>query len=241
VKNTGFKFDKEAARKRFNKTLAAIDAKNFEPELREFLGRALKTASKLTPTRDLQLIKHNQEKQYYDRTHYIQSVHWRDDPRLIVRVDGQQFLFVNGKWYLPLVHHLPDNVWNEYAPLEAELRRRLDAREAPFIKERAQARYLYRRSWWEVGQSVGIDIGASQGVIKAHSRHNPPKTPPKGYAQLRGGGNVLSFVIYNPLLNIPSRYIQFDAASILEEATQKHRSNFQNALGRKVRQLIPKN
>jgi hypothetical protein len=240
MRDTGFKINDTKAKERFAKLLASVDSSNFEPELREYLRRSLKTAMQNTPTRSLSLIQSNQREQYRYRTRYIPSVHHEDDPRLIIGDDGQQYLFCGGKWYMPLKWKLPDEVWAQYAPLEAELRRRLETRQSPFIKERAQARYLYRRTWWEIGQSVGMDIDATQGVLIAHSRHNPIKPPPKGYAQLRGGKGQLSFVIYNPLLGIASKYIDFDPAGILEQAASKHRSNFRNALGRKFRELVPK-
>lgn len=111
--------------------------------------------------------------------------------------------------------------------------------QSQFIEERAQARFLYRRSWMQVCASARLRVSVSPAVSRAVTRRrNPVAQPPRGYAQWRGGAKVLSLVIFNPFLNIPSRYKTFNAQTILDRAMAVHRPAFKKAAANRVRREI---
>ena len=110
--------------------------------------------------------------------------------------------------------------------------------EAQFIKERAQARFLYRKSWMQCAESAGLNIRVSPAVSGAVTRRRPPVNPPRGYAQWRGGNGVLSLIIRNPFLNIPSKYKTFNPATILNAAIVKHRPEFLRYVRNHIRRSI---
>lgn len=95
-----------------------------------------------------------------------------------------------------------------------------------FLSARAPARFLYRASWGQCARSLGLDIAESADVLSATTRRNPEEQPPQGYGQIRGGKDVISVVIYNPFLEIPSRYKLFSGKQIMADALAKHRPNF---------------
>lgn len=202
-------------------------AADFAPEVRRFLSRSLTTAIQLTPALSLGTIRAAQRKQYANRINYIPSVHDLIDPTLIVKSDGTQWLYTGNKWYRPDMWKLSDDVWNTYMSLLNERDRRLETNESDFIEDRAQARFLYKKSWWQIGQSAGVSVQASSAVKDAFSRHNPPKDPPKGYAQIRGGKTAYSIVVYNPFLEQESRYKRFSGKAILAEAMAQHQAQFE--------------
>lgn len=107
-----------------------------------------------------------------------------------------------------------------------------------FLAKRAPARYLYRRTWGQVAESLGTTIPQSQGVKNAKSRRDPVKPPPRAYGQVRGGKNRLSVTIHNPLLVEPSKYIKFDPRKIINDALKKHEKNFNSRCRRKLKRLI---
>lgn len=216
-----------------------IRASDFAPDVQQFLKRSLTTALQLTPARNLSTIQTAQRKQYAHRINYIPSFHELLDPTLIVKADGSQWLYSGGKWYRPDAWKLPNQQWADYQVLLAERDRRMQTARDTFVDERAQARFLYKHSWWEVGQSVGIDVPCSQDVKDAHSRHNPAKAPPKGYAQNRGGESVFSIVVYNPFLEQDSEYKPFSGKAILAQAMQQHRAKFDKDVAeRQTRELL---
>lgn len=205
----------------------------FAPDVKLFLKRSLTTAIQLTPARSLTLIKKNQRKQYAHRINYIPSFHELLDPTLIVKDTGDQWLYTGGKWYRPDQWKLPDRIWSMYSELMAERDRRMETQRDDFINERAQARFLYKKSWYEVGQSVGIEVPCSSQVKLAHSRRTPSQlkhghrqNPPKGYAQNRGGKGVYSIVVYNPFLEEQTTYWTVSGKQILSDSMARHRPAF---------------
>lgn len=237
----GFRIDTSRLREKLKRIKLGITAEQFRPELLNFARKGLQRAAERTPVRSLSLIRSNQKRQFYNRTHYIPSVHTTEDPTLIVKEDGTHMVFAGGKWYCATYRTLPPEVEGKYFELLSELQRRLETSESEFIQERAQARFLYRRSVYEQARSLGLSIGISAAVAASHSRHNPPKDPPKGYAQWRGGKVVLSVVFFSPLSRLPSRFMRFDAAAILGESMRKFRPAFDQAVRKKLRTLLARN
>lgn len=214
-------------------------ASDFAPETRRFLSRTLTTCVSLTPARSLATIRAAQRKQYANRVNYIPSVHDLLDPTLIVKSDGTQWLYAGQKWYRPDVWQLSDDVWNTYQSLLSERERRLETEESDFIEHRAQARFLYKKSWVEVGQSAGVSVNASGAVRQSETRRDPPKDPPKGYAQIRGGNTVYSIVVYNPFLEQDSRYKPFSGKTILAQAMAQHQAQFEaEVLARQTKAIL---
>jgi hypothetical protein len=101
-----------------------------------------------------------------------------------------------------------------------------------------QARFLYRKSWSQVGESLGLSIIAAAQVKTSLTRRKPPHDPPRGYAQIRGGKTVLNVLIYNPFLNTESDYKDFDAADILDPAIARHRPAFVAAVERRLQRAL---
>lgn len=224
-------------RKRVERLGATVNASEFEPELLAYTGRVLATCLEMTPARDEQLIINNQVKEYENRVNYIPSIHdTTADPRLIYGDDGER-LFFHGRWYLPW-WKLPNDAWAAYLELSAERERRLATSRTVFINARKQARFLYKKSWVQVARSIKVALSAAQAVIRSTTRRKPKQMPPKGYAQIRGGKDVLSVVIFNPFLEIESRYKPFSGKAILTTAKQLHAKRFKMDVENKTRRLM---
>lgn len=236
---TGLRLPIDRIRKRIAKVREDAQASEFTPELDAYAGRVLKQCEQDTPARSEAVIREAQEKQWKNRIGYIPSVHTLENPTLITKDDGAEFLFFNGKWYRPDIHRVPVEVFGVYQPLLAERNRRMASiTQEAFIAERVQARWLYKRSWWQVAESLNIRIPMAPYKQRSHTRRKPPVIPPRGYGQRRGGGRVISIVVYNPFLEIPSRYIEFDPRAILARAQARYRAKFVRDVENKTRRII---
>lgn len=222
---TGLRVDTSALLKRMNR-IENIRADQFRAPLMEFTRRALNSCVELTPERSASLIRRNQKKQYRNRINYIPNYHVLEDPTLIVNEKDEHWLFSGGRWYSASYRHLPNRAQRDYEALLAERDRRLSTAESEFVTNRIQARSLYKKSWTQCGSSIGLTIKAPGRAIESVSRRQPPKAPPKGYAQVRGGGKVLSIVIFNPFLDKETAYWGGDGKLILEAAASMNRSKF---------------
>lgn len=231
------------------KAIGGIRAKQFEPEVKTFLKRSLTTAIQLTPARNLNTITASQKKQYEHRVNYIPSYHTLEDPTLIVKEDDTRWLYRQGKWYRPDIWNLPSDVWSDYTMLNNERERRLETSQSDFIAARGQARFLFRKSWWEIGQSAGVSVACPSEVRNALTRRRkPPLNPPRGYAQERGGKDVYSIVVRNPFLDQTSSgghtplatelYKPFDGQQIIETAMAKHRPAFEKDVAKRTKSYI---
>ena len=234
----GLRLDVRKLAQEFERKRSRITASAFRPELKKFAANALTSAMNETPSRSLGKIQAAQTKQYHNRVSYIPSVHSLEDPTLIVNDAGEHWLFAGGKWYPASYRTLPAEIDAILSELETERDRRLSTPMGSFIAERAQARFLYKRAWFEAGQSLGIQLPAGSDITQSHSRHNPPRQPPKGYGQWRGGKNVISVVVFLPLLERPSRYIEFSAKDILAKATAAHYPDFAAEVAVKLNRLL---
>jgi len=224
---TGFRLPLDKLRKRIKSLTANLRADDFKPELERFVTRSLKTAIDTTPARDAALIEAAQKKQYDNRINYIPSVHTVEDPTLIVNDKGEHWLFSGGKWFLANQWRINGKPQSDYMDLIAERNRRIQRiGRKPFVNDRKQARFLYKKSWWQVGQSLRLNVPVASRVSASRTRRRPVKEPPKGYGQWRGGSKVLSAVIYNPFLQTESRYKNFSGKLILRSAAAKHRPQF---------------
>jgi len=110
--------------------------------------------------------------------------------------------------------------------------------ESQFIKERAQARFLYRKSWKQCADSAKVRVHVSPAVAAAVTRRRPAVQPPRGYAIWRGGKETLSCIIRNPFLNIPSQYKKFDAQQIMDRALAVNRAAFKRSTQNHIRRAI---
>ncbi len=191
----------------------------------------------MTPVRDEGLIAAAQATQYRHRVNYIPSVHELADPSLIVNDAGQAWILYAGKWY-NAEWNLPIEVWAAYQDLNEERNRRLETSQSEFIEARKQARFLWQRSWWQVAQSLAITIGVMAEIIASKTRRKPPKEPPKGYGQWRGGGQIISIVIYNPFLEEEGEYKVSNGKQILAQATAQNKSRFYKDVNDKISRLI---
>jgi len=237
---TGLRIDTALSkiRNRLAKLKRDTSASEFRPELAEFTRRTLNDCIRTTPARSEALIAKNQHVQYQHRVNSIPSFHELLDPSLRVNaVTGEAWIFYAGKWY-NAAWHLPSEVYAAFGELNAERNRRLSTIEAQFIAQRKQARFLYRKSWWQVAQSLGLSIVVPSDVIESHSRHNPRKEPPRAYGQWRGGQRVLSVVIQNPFLDVPTMYWKGNGKAILAEATARNRAWFNKAVHDKTERNI---
>ena len=110
---------------------------------------------------------------------------------------------------------------------------------AQFLADRAPARFLFQLSWVQVGYSLGVNVTASAQVLAATTRnHNEPEIP-RGYGQWRGGGLVLTAVIYNPFLAGPPRmYKPFDGNKIIVDALTEQKPVFARAVDRKLKRAL---
>jgi hypothetical protein len=107
-----------------------------------------------------------------------------------------------------------------------------------FIEQRAQARFLYRKSWMQCAESARLRVTASSAVKASVTRRRPEKNPPKGYVQWRGGKDVLSLVIFNPFLDQKSRYKPFTSKQILDKASAKERPRFKRDTENRIRRAL---
>lgn len=221
---SGFRIDSTNLRRRLARGSAKLRADSMRAQLMEFARKVLTTAAQITPVRDAQLIRKNQETQYDHRINYIPSYHTLENPSLIVNQAGEHWIYAEGKWYRG-DWHLPDEVYGAYQDLLSERERRMKTNRQAFANSRSRARYLYKRSWAQVGESLGLQIPVGD-ASKAESRRQPPKQPPRGYGQVRGGKDVLSLDIRNPFLETESRYKSFTGRAILATAMNRHRAEF---------------
>lgn len=244
---TGFRI-KSNVPQAFKKLGEQFKAGLFEPDVMRFLKKSLTTAIPLTTARDLGKIKKAQRKQYSNRINYVPSYHELLDPTLIVSPEtGIAGLYCGGKWYAPEGHRVPPEIDSVYMELNAERERRMQITEEAFIAERAQARFLYKRSWYEIGQSAGLEIACPQRVKDSHSRRTKSsltrghrQNPPRGYVQKRGGKGIYSIVVYNPFLQAQTEYWQGDGKRILAEAMSRHKGDFDAAVAKRQYDIILK-
>lgn len=217
---------------------ASVTASEFKPELLEFTGKVLATCIAKTPVRNEALIVANQRREYEHRVNYIPSIHWRTEPRMIVNENGVKLVAMNGRWYAPEFHHSPEEVQAAFLELDAERERRLATAESDFVDARKQARFLYRKSWWQVAQSLGLAVSIASQIIASVTRRWPMISPLKAYAQIRGGKSTISVVVFNPFLEQEGRYKPFSGRTILSSAAAKHRPEFMRKVENKVRRLM---
>ncbi len=240
MKASGLRLPVDRIRKRLQKLRESCKASEFKTELDEFTTRTLKDAMNHTPVRRPSLITRAQKKQYDHRVNYIPTFHELTDPALRVR-DGVVWLHFGGKWYRPDIHRIPAPAWSAFQELMSERQRRMQMSESDFIAYRIQARFLYRKTWWQIGLSLRLAVLASAGSQDAVTRRRPAEIPPKGYGVARGGKHVISYAIYNPFLaqqNAESRYAQFSAEDILQSAAARNRPAFIRRVENHVRRSI---
>ncbi len=240
MKASGLRLPVDKIRKRLQALRESVSASEFKQELDDYTTFTLKDCQRATPVRRPSVIRANQRKQYSARINCIPTSHDLPSPSMRVKEDGAKLVYISGKWYRPEIHKVPANVWAAFQQLDAERNRRI-ARisENDFIESRAQARFLYRKTWWQIGVSLGLPVLASANVQDAVTRtHDPIRLPPRAYGQPRGGKAVISYAIYNPFLEIPSRYITFDAATILRDAAAKNKPRFKRQIENHVKRLI---
>ena len=236
----GLRFDIRKYVSRVQRNLSGITADDFRPELARHVKRTLTSAMKLTPQRNLSVIRRAQAFQYDARIGYIPSVHELVDPSLVVR-DDVYWLYANGRWWAASYRKLPEEISAILETLVDERERRMETSVSEFVNQRAQARFLYRKSWWQVSTSAGTPIAAASEMQHAHSRpyHDPSSDPPRGYAQWRGGKHVLSLVVYNPFLMRPTKYFRGQSGKeILAEAVKINYPAFMGEVSSKLNKLM---
>jgi hypothetical protein len=230
-----FRFDASGLKKKLQ-MLGQLKANDLRYELFEFMRKTLTTASRNTPARDYSLIRAAQSNQYDKRVNCIPSSHELKDPSL--RVKGKtHWLFFRGKWLNASDWKLSNEAWAAYQPLLSEHTRRKQTSRSNFIKGRAQARFLYRKSWLEAADSLGVEINVAQTTRKAVTRRKPAVNPPKASGQVRGGAKVLAITISNPFLEQPSRYKDFSGKRILAAAQAQHEGAYKRAMTRRLKRL----
>jgi len=234
---TGLRINTEKLRKRLRAFADKSKAEDFRPELVRFASRTLADCIQATPVRALSVIEANQRKQYERRINYIPSYHELEDPSLIVNDQGEEWIYAFGKWY-NAQWNLKDEVWGAYMDLAQERARRMATLQSDFVNGRAQARFLFQRSWWQVAQSLGIALSVAAAIIDSRSRKKPAKAPSKAYGQWRGGKSALSIVIFNPFLSIAGKYWKGNGKSILDQATVKNRARFYKECSDKMKRSI---
>lgn len=241
MKAAGLRLPVDRIRKRLARLRETCRASDFRAELDAYTTRTLKTAMNATPVRRPLLITKNQRREYEHRINYIPSFHDDKAPCLRVRPSGI-YLHFGSKWYRPDIHRIPEQAWSAYQELMAERTRRIQMSESDFIAYRVQARFLYRKTWWQVGLSLQLAVLASANVQDSVTRRrNPVVIPPKAYGQARGGKTVISYAIFNPFLaqqNAESKYAQFDAQTILSDAAKKNKPSFIRAVENHVKREI---
>lgn len=224
-------------RKRLDRLGRTLQANEFRPELQRYTTRVLNDCIAQTPARSEAKIVTAQRKQYRNRINAIPTVHELTDPALRVNEMGEEWIYSSGKWY-NAIWRLPDEVWADYSMLSDERNRRMATLESEFIEKRKQARWLYKRSWYQVAVSLGLSITAAAQIISSHTRRKPAVAPPKAYGQWRGGKGVLSVVIRNPFMDEKSRYAPGNGDQILARATAKERPRFLKECNDKVKREI---
>lgn len=236
---TGLRMDTAIGtiRRRLEKVKTNLSAASFRPELERFAARTLATCIETTPVRSLALIEANQRKQYEHRINYIPSFHTLEDPSLIVNDQGEEWVYCFGKWH-NAEWRLRDEVWSAYQMLAQERARRMQTLERNFIDGRSQARFLYRKTWWQVAESLGIALKVAAAIIDSRTRKKPAKEPHKAWGQWRGGKTVISVVIINPFLDIAGKYWKGNGKQILASAISKHRARFYKECEDKVKREI---
>jgi hypothetical protein len=237
---TGFRIDASQLIRKAKALQKEVTADKFRPDLLDFVRISLNTAVKMTPARALATIQAAQRNQYDNRVNYIPSVHELRDPTLIIKPDGM-WLYCGGEWYLPNSWNVPPNVWAIFEQLLSEHLRRMDTPKNDFVAKRAQARFLYKKEFVQVGQSLGLAIIAPRAVKDSQSRRDPvtgtpPIKPPRGYAQVRGGKWVISVVIYLPAID-DSTYRDFDMGDILQDAMAQHRPAFNRRVQKHIERI----
>lgn len=223
--------------RRVGKLKENLRADNFRPELKRFAERTLKDAIAATPVRSEALITRAQVKQYEHRINYIPSFHTLENPSLIVREDGYEWIYKDDKWYRS-DWRLPAPVFAAYSMLSQERNRRMQTAQSDFVERRKQARFLYQRSWWQVAQSLGLAISVAAAIVSSHTRKKPAKEPNKAYGQWRGGVKTLSVVIFNTFLDVRTKYWKGNGKQILAQATAKNRARFLKECEDKVKREI---
>lgn len=234
------KIDIRRLAKKIQNNLKGVTAETFRPELQRYAKRTLESCVKITPQRNLSLIKRNQAKQYENRVNYIPSIHDLIDPTLIVR-DDVYWLYANGKWWPASYRALPAEIDAVLQDLVQERERRLETSVSDFVAERAQARFLYRKSWWQVSTSIGTPISVSSDMKESHSRpyHLPSGDPPRGYGQWRGGKHVLSVTVWNPFLQRPTKYWREKSGKeILAQASAENYPRFMGEVSAKLGKIL---
>lgn len=241
MKAVGLRLPVDRIRKRLMRLRETCRASDFKAELDDYTTRTLKDAMNHTPVRRPSLITRAQRIQYNHRVNFIPSYHELLDPSLRIK-DGQPWLYFGGKWYRPNSHRIPAAAWSAFQELNAERERRMQMSEADFIAYRVQARFLYRKSWWQVGLSLNLAVLASAGVQDSVTRRrNPTTSPAKAYGVARGGKNTISYAIFNPFLaqqSQESRYANFDPQEILQQAATRNRPAFIRKVENHVRRNI---
>jgi hypothetical protein len=237
MRKTGFRIDTSQLQRKLDLAAKGLRAETFRPQLLNFVRVSLNEAVKLTPAREYQLIRSAQMRQYSNRINYIPSFHTRENPTLIVKPTGH-FLYFNGKWLRPDIWKVSNEALNAYLFLLGERQRRMETVRAEFVAQRAQARFLYKKSWTQVGASIGLDIRANASVKASVTRRKPNQDPPAGYAQIRGGKRVLSVVIYNPFLTEQTAYWKESGADIIRDAMAQHKSNFDAQVKRQLQRAL---
>lgn len=240
MKASGLRLPVDRIRKRLERLRQSCRADDFKTELDTYTTRTLKDAMNHTPVRRPSLITRNQRKQYEHRINFIPSYHELTDPSLRVR-EGIVWLYFGGKWYRPDAHKIPAQAWAVYQQLNAERERRIAMSESDFIAYRVQARFLYRKTWWQIGISLNLPVLASAGAQDSVTRTRPARIPPRGYGIARGGKTVISYIIMNPFLaqqNAESEYAQFDAEAIFHAAAVRNKPGFVRAVENHVRRAM---
>lgn len=234
---TGLRIELRNIRKRINR-FEGLQANAFMSPLLNYTQKVLNSCVTMTPERDAGLIRRNQRKQYRHRVDYIPSYHTLENPSLIVNSEGEHWLFYGGKWYKASEWNLPGHIYSAYSELIEERNRRLQTTEGEFVTNRLQARSLYKKTWMQCGESIGLSIRSPGRVPISHSRRQPQKEPKRGYAQIRGGSNVLSIVIFNPFLDEETAYWSGNGKLILDAASTMHKAGFDNAVKKEFNRIL---
>ena len=236
MRATGFRLDMKGFKKKTD-AIGKITAGDFRAELMEFVRKTLTTAARNTPARDYSIIRTNQLRQYDARVNFIPSSHELVDPSL--RINGRtHWLYYRGKWLNAKDWRISDDAFAAYSRLLIEHERRKQTAQATFIRERAQARFLYRRSWTEAADDLGVALNVAQSTRAARTRKRPAVNPPKASATLRGNSAHLRVQITNPFLQeTGKKYRQFFGSDIIAAAMTQHRGAYESALKRRMTKI----
>lgn len=235
---TGIRYNRSGIRALFEAKKKRISAASFRPQVRRYASDVLSKCVTTTPKRTLGLIRPAQRKQWKLRVNYIPSNHHESDPMLIVNDAGEHWLKHNAKWLHANKWTLRPDAWATYQMLLAERDRRMQTSREEFVEGRAQARFLYKKSWTQVARSLGVAIIAAGQILASRTRRKPPKSPPKAYGQWRGGKDVLSASIVNPFLEIKTAYWIGNGKQILAAAIARCRPKFEREIAREVERRL---